>query len=1132
MKHLIFSILALLSSSLAWSLSLDTYATSSRLASGSWVKISVDQTGMYYISASQLRQWGFSNLDNVRIFGYGGARIPDELNAANYIDDLPMVPIYNDGSGLVFYGVGPENWTKGASLQINNSNVYSDLGYYFITDCGDELAEIPTQGLANTLDSQTSTYTYAQHYEYDRTSPGEAGWLLVGESFKSQSSRTFTFDCPVSSGKFECGIVSNSSFSSTVRFTVNGKEVSFLSSDNLSVTTSSSYLHGTLNQTYHNFDTELNNGKVVIGVTVTNASSMSDCWLDYLTINATAPIEIGTTGWLAFSSATPSVKLDPGSHSDIQVWDVTDPQSITQLNTGTKDGSIVWASDYSGTRKYVAWSASNATMLAPAYVGKVANQDIHAMATPDMVIFSPTAYLTQAQRIATLHSEAAQPLQVAVLDVEEVYNEFGSGVPDVGALRKCLKMFYDRSSESGDSLGNLRYALILARSTYDNRHLTSQFDGSSSHPTIPYWIGGERKTQLSDNTAYGTDDFLAMLEDGSGSNLGLDDLSIAVGRLPVRTVDEAKSNIDKLDKYINQSKTGTWKNHYLFLADDENDGVHVYQSEDIITGLLETPQSQAVVSKVYVDAYPLVAGSCDGGRSDMYRMLDEGVLWWNYCGHANNHSWTGENMLNYNDINNLYLTKVPVLLAATCDFLRWDSNTLSGGEIMHNESNGGTIATISATRPVYISDNGYFTKAVGKALALRDENGLMPRLGDIYRTAKNNILNSSDKKTSNPNRLRYVLMGDPAMQLQTPSNIVVLDSIGDQVVDPDDQVTLMALQRTTLSGRVINPQGEVLDDFDGTIEVTLYDAETSKSTYGTRDACPVINFEVHGDKLYAGSGKVNKGYFNIPISMPGEVADNFRPATLNMYANSDSAEAIGVNRDFFVYGYDESVPNDTVPPTIHTLYLNREDFAEGKTVNSTPMVIAEISDDVGINLSSAGIGHEMTITLDGKKTYSDVSLYYTPSDDGTPSGTINYPMSEIADGEHTITLRVWDTNANSASKSITFNVSAGIAPVVYDCYTKVSVASDEVNFYISHDRPDSEITVTVNVYTLMGREVWEGTTTGRAESFISAPVTWNLCDNSGRRVQRGIYVYRATVTEASGTSQTTVSRKLAITAPQ
>lgn len=113
--------------------------------------------------------------------------------------------------------------------------------------------------------------------------------------------------------------------------------------------------------------------------------------------------------------------------------------------------------------------------------------------------------------------------------------------------------------------------------------------------------------------------------------------------------------------------------------------------------------------------------------------------------------------------------------------------------------------------------------------------------------------------------------------------------------------------------------------------------------------------------------------------MPFETAENFRPATLQMYAYSTSGnmEASGINSDFYVYGTDESAAPDTIPPTIDMAVLNHSSFLPGQTVNESPMFLADVSDNVGINLSMAGVGHQMTLRLDGRTTYSDLSLYYT-----------------------------------------------------------------------------------------------------------------------------------------------------------
>ncbi|MCM1452782.1 MAG: type IX secretion system sortase PorU [Clostridium sp.] len=1105
----------------------DTYAGASRLAEGKWVKVSVPSTGMYAITAAQLRQWGFSDITKVRVYGYGGARIPDKLEASTYIDDLPMQQTFRTDRGIVFYAVGPEGWQRSSkNAYINESNIYSTKGYYFISESDEEETAIEKQATSPAQGSAfANTYVARWHYEYDRTSPGEAGWLLVGESLKAQPTRKVTFDnMPAGKYTMECGIVSQSSFASKMNFAVNGAKLETASSDNIPASSKEAYVHGTHTSSKHEFAFE--GGRMEITITVDKSASMTDCWLDYVSLNSEQALALPSSGQLAFETTSRS-KTAISAQADAIIWDVTDPLRISQANAVEIDGKLSWESEYGTNRKYAAF-LPGAAFPSPSFEGTVANQNLHGIDTPDMVIFTLPEYAAASRRIAEMHASAARPLKAEVIDVNQVYNEFSSGTPDVSALRKCLKMLYDRGGQNGHKL---EYALLMGRSTYDNRRLSSAFDSKSSYGTIPCWMGGTRKEQLSDNTGYGTDDFIAMLADGSGDKKGSDELLVAVGRIPARNQQEADQAAEKLAKYMQKGKPGTWRNSFVFLADDGDEGIHAEETEMMIANMLETPKAQNLFTKVYVDAYDIVAGSCDGGRAEMYRALNEGAVWWNFSGHANNHSWTGENMLNFTDINSMYLKNVPVILAATCDFLRWDSNTLSGGEILYSEPNGGCIAMISATRPVYISLNGHFTRAVGRAINQRDENGNILPIGEIYRRAKNNILDREGKPETSTNRLRYVLMGDPALQLALPSNIVHLDKVGNTAVGGEDQVIIAALQRVDLEGSVTTPDGRVLEDFNGSVTVSIYDAERSMLTKGKREHNKEIAFDQRGEKLFAGSAKVENGRFKINVAMPAEISDNFRPATINMYAYADdmSADAAGVNRDCYVYGFDESAPADNTPPSIDRLVLNHDSFADGGTVNDTPMLIADVSDDVGINLSTAGIGHQMTITVDGRRTYTDVANYYTPSADGSPSGTIAYPLSSLDDGAHSLKLRIFDTSGNSASREIGFSSIAGLKPNVYETYCTPNPASEYTNFYLSHDRPDAELTVTLTVYSLMGRPVWSKTVKSKADMFETQPITWDLTDMAGRRVPRGIYLYRAAIS-ADGQSYTTQNRKLAVTA--
>ncbi len=1047
---------------LAWDAG--AYAPESCLSTGRWVKVAVPRSGYYAISARQLSAWGFADIDRVRVHGYGAAPISPVLDPGTYVDDLPQTLTAVDDAHIVFHAAGPESWTISADgAAVNNPNIYTDRGYYYVTESDEPRAELTGQYPAPGHDGRL-----LYHHETDRVSVGEAGYDLVGESLVTQPIRRITFDAPAGHVVMQCAVVNGSNVASHMTFAVNGKPLPTVDTDAVSACGKSEFVHGVMSVTTHEFDFE--GDRLALDVGVTPVAGMDACWLNYVSL-AVTPAD---------------------------------------------------ASADAGRR-------GKATELpAPEFVENVPNQNLHGLQGAELVIFTPRAMAEQARRLADWHRQSARPLSAVVVDIDQAYNEFAGGVPCAAALRRCLKMMHDRAA-AGAGVAPC-YALLMGKPTYDHRHLTSQYDGNLDHPTVPAWICGERAEQYNDNTAYVTDDITAMLADYSGGNLGTDRLDVAIGRLPVANAAEARSIVDKIIEYVDRSAAGTWRNTMLMVADDGDRGNHLADTESMISALEQAAPGRYLINKIYVDAYPIVNGSCADGRAEMWRQLREGAFWWNFSGHANRYSWTSENMLTYNDVNNMRVRRIPVLMAATCNFMRWDSRTASGAEVLMHERQGGTAATISATRPVYIASNALFTRAIGRALGSRLANGAMPAVGDVYRMAKNDVCDINGTPVADTNRLRYALMGDPAMPMAMPDFVVTLDSIDGMPVDADSQLTLGARQHARLSGSVSTVAGDVIDDFNGTVTFDLYDAEHSTTTLGERDDNVKITYEQHGQRLASGSAQVVAGRFAAMVPMPGEIEDNFRPATLNLSAVADDGRmAAGLSRDFYVYGYADNALADAQPPVIESLYLNHESWCSGDAVNDSPLVIARVSDDVAINMSMAGVGHQMSITIDEDRVHSDVSLYYTPNVDGTPGGTIAYPLENLAEGHHSLTLRVWDTSAKSAVAHIEMSVLADMPPTIYRVYADANPAVSETNFYVVHNRPEADLKVKVTVYNLMGREVWSGHVTGRADMTRTAPLNWNLCDYSGHRVPRGIYVYRAEISEANCDTYSTASRKLAIT---
>ncbi|MDE6308817.1 MAG: hypothetical protein K2L81_01345, partial [Muribaculaceae bacterium] len=457
--------------------------------------------------------------------------------------------------------------------------------------------------------------------------------------------------------------------------------------DDIKASSSSAYIFGSETTTRKEFD--LSGDKLQLGIAHSSSATIHEARLDYIAINYPRQLKL-RNGYLQFWLNQSSFSLSSTTAST-RVWDVTDPLNITGL-TGR---NAKYTNEYTGQRSYVAWD-DNATLPSPKFVSNVNNQDLHSLPTPEMVIFTLPEWQSQAERLAQLHIDR-DSMAVAVINVNDVYNEFSSGSPDPGAFRRLLKMFYDRGNASKEST-KLKYAILMGRSIFDNRRLTAN-SGTVIYPTMPSW---QSNTGLDENDSFTTDDFFGFLADGSGSAPGASQLDIAVGRMPVRSLEDARNAVDKLVQYYDAMPKGAWKNRVMLISDDEDRGQHMTQTERLYQALLGTQYgSELMVDKIYIDAYDKVSNGYPGARADMFRLLDEGVWWWNYVGHANMSGWTHEQFLTSNDLNQMYYRRYPILYAATCDFLRWDQANISGAEIMWQTQGGGVIAAISATRPVY-----------------------------------------------------------------------------------------------------------------------------------------------------------------------------------------------------------------------------------------------------------------------------------------------------------------------------------------------------------------------------------------------------------------------------------------------
>jgi len=168
--------------------------------------------------------------------------------------------------------------------------------------------------------------------------------------------------------------------------------------------------------------------------------------------------------------------------------------------------------------------------------------------------------------------------------------------------------------------------------------------------------------------------------------------------------------------------------------------------------------------------------------------------------------------------------------------------------------------------------------------------------------------------------------------------------------------------------------------------------------------------------------------------------------------------------------------------------------------------MANVNDIHGINTVGSGIGHDILLTIDQNSEISYIlNDYFLADENSYTSGNISYKLPAISDGKHTLTFRVWDLLNNSMTKSLDFEVVKGLAPVIFSVSSRPNPVKDQVTIVVSHDRPETVLRTTVEVFDITGRKVWSF-----SQSSINN-ISWDLITNDGKKLKTGLYLYRVNI---------------------
>ena len=1125
----------------------ERWKKSSVLKEGKWAKIRVKKEGIYTLTPDFLAKMGFSDPNKVKLFGYGGRILEEDWTFEGnrqVSDDLVEVPLYRKNNGeALFFAEGTLRWTYNSNHQkwIHENNPYSNYSYYLITEGSQPSTFEKTKSKSTATNVLTSV-------PYHVVKDDDAfGWYTGGREmydaydFSHGASHTFKVAVPGSTNK-EKGAKVDISFSAS----------SFTSSTNVVVTHNNQKLGVFTVPKFSNFQSayEMRKSFTTTATAGENAFNFSvspsnPARLNFIRINYQRELKATDAPYSFSPNTTSGAQLKiKGADADTRLWRIGYFNHPTCEIEGQLENDIFSVNIEEGKQRYVILNLA-ATYPTPEWDGKVENQDLHGDKNAyDMIILIPESrkLASEAQRLADAHQKL-QGLRVKVVDAGQIFNEFSSGTPDATAYRRYLKMLYDRAETEADLP---RYLLLFGNCLWDNRMIANENKGLSPKDyllsfevTDGFSNPNNTTFPLGEQNSYVTDDYFGWLDDGEGSGYTRNKLDLGIGRFTCSDVETAKILVDKSIDYLSNKKTGAWKNTIYMLADNGNGNLHMNDAETVVKQIMESTHNNALIKKVYNDAYTRISTGTGHTFPTATRILQEamhqGALVFNYTGHGNPDQLSHSKILCTPDFEVPNTGNLPLWIMASCEISPYDSKRYDIGRAALANPAGGAIAVMCASRAVYSNYNRILNIAYNKYLFANAENGKMNTMGDALRLTKVELVTPSEYggiKDGSINKLKYLLLGNPALPLAAPTGYVVLDSINGTPLTPSSRIKLEAGSLVRLSGHLTDEKHQELHEFKGSLTATMMD-RLEKITCKNNDlsADEPMEFYDRTKKIFEGSDSVINGKFNLSFRIPRDISYTEDGGRITFYAvnNESNIECHGANEQFYLNGTDDSYAPDSLAPKVF-LYLNTPEFPNGGITAPHPVFFAKISDDAGINATGIGIGHDMELVIDHKDTAPILLNDYFQYDFGSyREGLVSYPLKDLGltMGKHTLSFRAWDVNGNSTRNTLDFYIQDGVNKE-FDVYASENPAKTTTSFtttcIIEDETPH---TATFEVYDLNGHRIWQSQEVALSNPTGYGIVRWNLTNGGGARVPAGIYLYKVKVKSANG-KQESKAKKIII----
>jgi hypothetical protein len=443
-------------------------------------------------------------------------------------------------------------------------------------------------------------------------------------------------------------------------------------------------------------------------------------------------------------------KVTNFSATTILAFDVTDPFNVARIQNPKISASgssylLDFEDSFSGDRTFYALSANS--FKSPAALAVDEPSNLKSPRTDvDYIIITHESFYDGIQQLKDYR--ASRGLNVEVVKIQDIYDEFSYGLKDAKAIKDFLSYAYS----NWNSTGHPAYVLLVGDASIDYRDDAGKF-AAGNVDFVPTYLF--QTDNLGDTP---TDNWYVCVS-------GTDPIpDMIIGRMSVKTVDDVTNSINKITAYEAEA-AGDWSSRIIFASDNES---QFETASDNLAALLPAAFSP---EKVYLSTYANVQAA----TTDLVNKINAGSLLTAYTGHGSVDNWSGEYLFHTtddkdaeprNDVDRLTnehgLTFVLTLNCLNGFFPNFlDKYSLA--EEFARAKNKGAIACLAPTGIGYPSDHEVLAEKLFNRL-FTDRDTIA---GSAVYTAK---INAYAQQPSLDILETFILFGDPATELKISSS--------------------------------------------------------------------------------------------------------------------------------------------------------------------------------------------------------------------------------------------------------------------------------------------------------------------------------------------------------------------------